>query len=462
MYKKTIAILSVLIIFTDLTFGQTDNKREEVIPVKDLKSDLKYLKNKLENLHPNLYLYSPKTRIDFVFDSLENSMTAPLTELEFYRHVTIISSVIKDGHTIILPGEKITDYHKRNSKFLPYHFAVINGRLFVDQVCTKDSSIKEGTEIISINKQSSAEILNMLMERQVRDGNNLTYPSWILNNYFREYYSFIFGHPEKYEITYNTNGQAATSTINALLKDSIYFYRQQRYPGRSFVKEANDGIRLSIEKERNYAVLTIRSFENSILKKEYKQNFERTVSDFFEQISNSKTENLVLDLRNNQGGDIENGVFLLSYLLDKPFTVVQDYVCIENSELVHCNGPSLGVHKPKQDNFKGKLFVLINGGSFSNSGIVASCLQANNRAVFIGDETGGSDHALAGFIKTLSLPNSNIRIELPTRQFLITDKTPNTGHGIFPTHVIKPLLADILEGKDTEMNYTIGLINKQQ
>lgn len=462
MYRKIITILIVLIIFVDVTFGQTDNKTEQVIPVTDLKSDLKYFKNKLEKLHPNLYLYNTKSRIDFIFDSLESSINEPLTELEFYRHLTIISSVIKDGHTIILPGEKITDHHNRNSKFLPYHFAVMNGRLFVDQVCTKDNSIKEGTEIISINKLSSAEILNILMERQVRDGNNLTYPSWILNNYFREYYSYIFGHPEKYEIVYNTNGHVVTSTINALPKDSIYLYRKQRYPGRSFIKEANDGIKLSIEKENNYSILTIKSFENSILKKEYKQNFERTVSDFFEKISNNKIENLVLDLRNNQGGDIENGVILLSYLLDKPFTVVQDYLCVENAELVHCNGPSLGDHKPRQNNFKGKLFALINGGSFSNSGIVAACLQANNRAVFVGEETGGNDHALAGFIKALSLPNTNIRIELPTRQFLISDITPNTGHGIFPAHVIKPLLADILDGKDTEMNYTIGLINKQQ
>jgi hypothetical protein len=44
MYRKVITVLSVLIIFTDLTFGQTDNKKEQVISVTDLKSDLKYLK----------------------------------------------------------------------------------------------------------------------------------------------------------------------------------------------------------------------------------------------------------------------------------------------------------------------------------------------------------------------------------------------------------------------------------
>jgi len=459
MTKQIVVFFLTFLVSLSSSFGQTTNIQEVVFSTNDLKADLRYLKTKLENNHPNLYLYTSKSTIDKVFDSLENSIIKPITELEFYKHITIISSIIKDGHTIILPSVESTNTQGNISNFLPYHFVILNNQLFSDMVCTSDNSIPVGSEIITINNVEANEIIKQLSERQVRDGNNLTYPIWILSNYFRQYYSFIFGHPANYAITYKINGQTNVASIKALPKDSIYFYRQKNYPNKTFSNLPNEGLKLKIENNKKYAILTIKDFHNNVLKKEYKQNFDKVIASYFEQIINSKTENLILDLRNNQGGDIENGVYLLSYLLDKPFSMVQEYNCIENNEVQHCNGPSLGQHNPKANNFKGKLYVLINGGSFSNSGIVSSCLQANNRAIFIGQETGGNPNVIAGFIKDIKLPNTKIQVQVPTKQFVITDKVNNKGQGVMPTQLIIPTLADILEGKDTELDYTIDLIS---
>lgn len=460
MTKQTVTFFLTFIVSLNLSFGQTTNNQEVTFLPDELKADIKYLKTKLENNHPNLYLYTSKSIVDNVFDSLENSILNPLTELEFYKHLTIISSIIKDGHTIILPSAEITNSQNSSHNFLPYHFVILHNQLFLDMLYTNDISIPLGSEIISINNVDAGEIIKQLTERQVRDGNNLTYPLWILSNYFRQYYSFIFGHPAKYLISYKINGQINETLIKALPKDSIYFYRQKNYPNKTFSNLPNEGLKLKIENDNKYAILTIKDFHNDVLKKEYKQTFDKVVASYFEQINNSKTENLILDLRNNQGGDIENGVYLLSYLLDKPFSVVQEYNCVENNEVQHCNGPSLGQHNPKTSNFNGKLYVLINGGSFSNSGIVSSCLQANNRATFIGQETGGNPNVIAGFIKEIKLPTTKIQVQIPTKQFVITDKTNNNGHGVMPTRFVEPKLNDILENKDTELDYTIDLISK--
>lgn len=462
MTKQIFTFLLTLFVFMNTSFGQATNKQEVVFPTEELKADLKYLRTKLENNHPSLFLYTSKSTIDKMFDSLESSILKPLTELEFYKHITIISSIIKDGHTIILPSEESTYYQGNTSNFIPYHFVILNNQLFLDMVCTSDNSIPVGSEIITINNVEASEIIKQLSERQVRDGNNLTYPIWILSNYFRQYYSFIFGHPADFAITYKTNGQINAASIKALPKDSIYFYRQKNYPNKSFSNLPNEGLKLKIENDKKYAILTIKDFHNDVLKKEYKQNFDKVISSYFEQINNSKIENLILDLRNNQGGDIENGVYLLSYLLDKPFSVVKEYNCVENNEVKHCNGPSLGQHNPKANNFKGKLYVLINGGSFSNSGIVSSCLQANNRATFIGQETGGNPNVIAGFIKDIKLPNTKIQVQVPTKQFVITDKVNNNGQGVLPTHKIEPNLIDIINNIDTELEYTIKLIDKNK
>ena len=460
MTRQTIFLITTFFILLQTSFGQVANNQEATFSVDKLKADLSYLKTKLENNHPSLYLYTSKTAIDKAFDSLENTIVNPLTELEFYRHITIISSIIKDGHTIILPSEATTNFQNNSGNFLPYHFVILDNHLFLDMIYTSDNSINTGSEIIAINNIAASEVIKQLSERQVRDGNNLTYPTWILSNYFRQYYSFNFGHPTNFTISYKANGQTNTTTIKALPKDSVYFYRQKNYPNKVFSNLPNEGLKLKIESEKKYAILTIKDFHNDVLKRDFKQNFEKVIASFFQQISDSKTENLILDLRNNQGGDIENGVYLLSYLLNKPFSVVQEYFCVGNNELQQCNGPSLGIHNPKSNAFNGKLYVLINGGSFSNSGIVASCLQANNRATFIGQETGGNPNVIAGFIKDIKLPNTKIQVQIPTKQFVITDKTKNDGRGVMPTHFVEPKLADILEGKDTELEYTIDLMGK--
>lgn len=441
-------------------YGQKNDNREILFSIGKMKADLSYLKNKLENNHPNLYLYSSKSLIDKTFDSLENTITKPLTELEFYKHITIVSSVIKDGHTIILPSSQTTNSKKNINRFLPYHFFVNNNRLFLNLSYTDDNSIPIGSEIISINDIKASEVIQKLIERQPRDGNNITYPTWILNNYFRQYYSFIFGQPTNFTIGFKINEQINIAKIKALPKDSIYYYRQKKYPNKIFLNLPNEGLKLKISNEKKYAILTIKDFHNDVLKNEFKQQFDNVIAHYFDQISNSNTENLILDLRDNQGGDIENGVCLLSYLLDKPFSVVQEYFCVENNKIQHCNGPSLGLHDPKTNNFKGKLYVLVNGGSFSNSGIVSSCLKANERATFVGQETGGNPNVIDGFTKQIKLPNTKIEIQIPTKQFVITDKAKNNGHGIIPTQYIEPKITDIIENKDTELDYTIDLIIK--
>ena len=455
---KVFSIVFSLLILPVFNLLAQNNVADKLFSQEELRSDLKYLRTKLEANHPGLYLYTEKSLLDKVFDSLELSISKPQTEIEFYKHITSISSVIKDGHTIILPSKKATTYHNENSKFFPYYITVIDGHVYVTKFCTAENLIPIGAEVLSVNGVSASEILQQMLDRQVGDGDNHTYPTWIISTYFREYYSFIFGHPEKFEIVYKTGAQSNTAHIQALSKDSIYYYRKQNYPAKIFTPVEDDGIKLQFAGDSAYALLTIKSFDNDILKTTYHQNFKKNISADFEQINASKIKNLVIDLRNNQGGDIDNGVILLTFLLDKPFSIVQDYLCVENGELQHCNGPSLGTHSPKPNNFKGSVYILVNGGSFSNSGIVSSCLRANGKGEFVGIETGGNPNVINGFIKDVELPNTKIQVQIPTRQFVITDKKINKGRGLIPTHIVAPSLEDILEDRDTELQFTIQLI----
>jgi hypothetical protein len=114
--------------------------------------------------------------------------------------------------------------------------------------------------------------------------------------------------------------------------------------------------------------------------------------------------------------------------------------------------------------FSGKVFLLINGGSFSNSGIISSVLETNNRAIIIGDEAGGSKTVLTSSfsVKTATtLPNTKIVCDKPDYRTVIRDLELNDGHGVFPTHQVIPTIDDIITNKDVVLEKAILLINKQ-
>lgn len=454
-------IFIILLFISSITFEQTEKKYS----VDELISDIAFLKLKLQSNHPNLYLYTNKQILNKAFDSLTNSIKVPMSELEFYNHIAIICSIIKDGHTMILPSNNLISYHNASSNFLPYKFKLLNNSLFVEMVLTSNTTISEKAEIIKINSIDTKTILHQLAERQVRDGYNETYPNWIIDSYFREYYSFIFGHPLQFLIEYKVSNIIETATVSATSKDSINYFKQLKYPNKTGLKLQNEGIVYRENPNENFATLTIKDFHKSELKKKYKQDFKTSIQNAFQRLNNSKIQNLIIDLRNNQGGDIEYSVYLLSYLLQDTFRVVEQYYRVSNAfnyQLVKTNGKELGWHQPNLINFKGQLYVLINGGSFSNSGIVTAVLKQHNRAQFVGTETGGNNKVLAGYIDEFTLPNTKIRINIPTKQFMLNETLPLTGHGTKPDFEINETIDDILANRDTQKEYVIKLINDKK
>ena len=409
----------------------------------ELKADLQFLRKKLEKIHPGLYRYTPKPAFDTFFDSLSNAIAKPMDEQEFLSFITLLNAKIGDGHTMFLPSEATTDHNNSKGRFLPFSLAYINGRLYIVENCSADPGIERGEEIVSINGEGTAIVMTQLMARQIRDGCNQTYPVWILNHYFTAYYSFVYGQPAQFYLELrNNNGGLHKKQVTALTKDSIKLLRQIRYPASE-----DQGITLEENKDSSTAILTIKSFDPDLLRSLYKQDYKSVIDSAFTTLKHHRTTNLILDLRNNQGGDFEPGRYLLSYLLINPAHYL-------------LSGKEAKFIRPKINHFTGKLFVLINGGSFSNTAIVSACLEREQRAVFAGEETGGNKHIISGQAIEISLPHSQIRGFISTTTFRIIPGAGD-GHGVSPTHPVLPTIADILMGKDPAKALALKLISER-
>ncbi len=121
-----------------------------------------------------------------------------------------------------------------------------------------------------------------------------------------------------------------------------------------------------------------------------------------EDLKGQGMKKLILDLRFNPGGLLEQAVEVSSLFLEKGKTIVSTRGRAEQSESRSESDPVLGSDVP--------VVVLVNGGSASAAEIVSGALQDWDRAVVMGDTTFGK-----GSVQTIfPLDNDGFALKLTT------------------------------------------------
>jgi carboxyl-terminal processing protease len=106
----------------------------------------------------------------------------------------------------------------------------------------------------------------------------------------------------------------------------------------------------------------------------------RDVRDLITKLKAQKIDGIVLDLRNNGGGGLDEAAMMTGLFIDHG-PVVQERDAVGSINLVDDDEPGV--------TWSGPLAVLVNGQSASASEIVAAALQDYGRAVIIGEPTFG-------------------------------------------------------------------------
>ncbi|MBK7570978.1 MAG: hypothetical protein IPI10_04945 [Bacteroidetes bacterium] len=185
------------------------------------------------------------------------------------------------------------------------------------------------------------------------------------------------------------------------------------------------------------------------------------------QLQSNSIDNLILDLRDNQGGA---AIHMLSYLLNDSFQYFTEIKSVagktDTSQILKNNKGKLSrTHKTQKVPFKGKLIVLINGGSFSNTSSFCSRIEFYKRGIFIGSETGGNKVVFSGEFGLKSntiLPNTKIICENSNYQITVTDINLNQGHGVLPTYSIFPSINDYIQNKDVVLSKAFEFVKDNQ
>ncbi len=141
--------------------------------------------------------------------------------------------------------------------------------------------------------------------------------------------------------------------------------------------------------------------------------------------ANPKAKGIVLDLRGNPGGLLNQAVGLSNLFIKEGVLVSQKGKNKEENLEYKANGRAPYTNLP--------VAVLVNGGSASASEIVAGALQDHKRAVIIGEKTFGK-----GSVQMLLPVNKDEAIKITTARYYLPSGRTIQAKGITPDIVIYP------------------------
>jgi hypothetical protein len=463
--------------------------------------DFQWLRFALEYVHPRLYKYEDKNVVDARFDSLRKKITQPVAGLDFLSLVSKTNASIHCGHLYTIPQDQLAK-EVLSKKVLPFHVKILGEDIYIMNNCS-NSSIPNGSRILFINGKSSQYILNNILRSIATDGHIQSRKYRLMERYFYYlfqgfdlYYHLHIDRKSTFEIEYLPYASNKSKTV--IIKGITIQERKKLLKEKYHIDEEawfkTPSPTFELLETKNYAILKV---SRSFYDKKIDPDFDSVLSSAFRMIKEKNIQNLILDLRNNEGGSEHQQMELMSYLYDQPFKLYQNIylshldflplkpVIIErdSAQLIFSNddeymrkinenlwinnyeySDNLQLKPPKEDVFKGKLYVLMNGICFSSSADLISDIKKTRAAVFIGEESGGTfEGPTGGDNIVIQLPNSKIMVRIsPNIQVGYMYHKHPIGRGVLSDYPVKYTIEKIISARDLEMELAVSMIEKNK
>lgn len=458
------------------------------LPAKDLKEDFTYFRMILESVHPGLYQYQSKVSVDRQMDSVYNLLRKNDNTLSFYNRLIPLVNNIHCGHTSLFLPATLSDSIRKLNGFFPIPLTVIDNRLIVNSTSYE---IPLGAEIVAINKEHTEKILPKLWKYEPVDGFNTLYQQeegvWdFAMNYF-----LLKGPQPFFTIRFKTadNDAIRQVTVEA---DTYSDALDHNFSNRFYYFAEDVNYDMELVDSINTAIMTIYTFGFDTYSAD--RAFTRFVKNSFRLLLHSpEIKNLVIDLRNNTGGNFHDMFYLQSYLTRRqewkefksaytvfnriPFTpylakgendVEGIQASIDSTFDHHPKGRSVRQYAGNEtkyaaaQTFKGNVYVITNTNVQSAASYFAALLQDEGRAKIIGSETGGSGSNTNSFhVLTYELPHTHIRLNVPVvhAEFSLLRNVAG-GRGVMPDYPVPLTLSDIETNNDPQLSFVLDSLIK--
>lgn len=426
-------------------------------------ADIDYYTRTMESSHYAPFTYISRRNyyagVERFKRSLADSISTRDLTLLFYP----ITALLGDAHSAPQLGQPFLKEDIKKDLFFPCKLVQENGRLYFPARLATELGVPAGAEVTAINGRDMVALFKEIA------GGMAGLPSFRQEASTRllSYFLFLKGIQPPFVLHYkDAKGVAGKKTLAAGVP-----FRQALTATLPHLVQPYD-YRI-IDQKLGY--INVRSLSGSV------STFRIYLDSCFHALKVAGIHHLVIDLRQNSGGNTDLGDLLFGYITTKKYTwgrkswkISQPYkdflrTTVGDSAaayLKHTNGTvweSENECNPQRNRFgrdtvfDGKVYFITGPFTFSSAMAVADVVKTYRLATIVGEPAGENVQDF-GEAFGIVLPNSKIRIQSTTSLSHGADCSRTRNGPVTPDMWIKPALEDKVWGKDPVLEYLLKKI----
>lgn len=455
-----------------------------VLTAAEAQRDLRILKRALTELHPGLYRHQTPADVDAAFAAAAEEVRDGADRGRMYLLASRLAAAVRCGHTwtnTLNQGEALKREVFARADKLPVTVRYVAGRLLVTGSAT--AGVDRGMELVAVDGRRASDLAaTMLPYLRADAGADATRLS---------------------QLTHDEDGGALDRLLPLLFPPVDGGYRLQvrdtAGPRELRVAATSVAARTAalaaaglgeppmdwkVEIRGDVAVFTMPTMAFWDGKFDWRASLAST----FATLESRKVRYLIIDQRQNVGGDDTIGKEILQRLLRQPYTppatrsesayervpyVLGRYLDTWDFSFFDRTGqvtrgsgrnwilkdqPPPTTLQPAAQPFRGRTIALVGPRNSSAGYLFARDLKASGAATLVGQATGGTQRGLnGGQLTWLMLPASGVAVDIPLISGL-HEGAPDAG--VEPDVAVAPSFEDAQAGIDTEMRAATALVQR--
>ncbi|WP_224483981.1 S41 family peptidase [Robertkochia aurantiaca] len=433
------------------TVGQTLVSREAAL------GDIDFFNKTLLAVHYDPYFYVSREEYDRHVNLIKEGITDSVHPKDFIKALYKLTSVLEDGHTAPSISQKVLGAELSKSQFFPWPAIIHDEKLFLSESTAEKAGIPGACEVVAINGHQSGPLLQNVLTNM----GGLPEFGESFTNSVLAYFLYLEGISAPFAIEYvTTDGKHGVVTT----AEGIDFVESIRLtlPG---LLEGN--AYKVLQDDTGYINFATMSGEW--------EDWSALLQQAFDEFRKNNISRVVIDLRQNLGGNSILGEVLFGFITDKPFQLQgsrdwrisqqykdqllesgntdSEYHSQNNGSLWHMGNCESAVSRMQVDEkFTGEVFLATGPLTFSSANMVADAAKTADIGTLIGEPTGENTNDF-GEVYSFALPASGIIMQVTTAMDYGAGCDPEIFSPVVPDIIVKPALEDKLAERDVVLEY---------
>lgn len=403
---------------------------------KQAQFDIDALIYTLGEVHPNMFSVCGQSDFFQSVAMVKQQLPDSVTTVELFKRVAPLVTKLGDGHTML--RFPYNDYFTPVTLRFPLFVNVKPDYTLHVRSCI-DNVIPQDAEVLSINGKSSRELIESMMD--YASGERDFFRIERMNADFPALFEMLYS-SGKYDIVYRLKN--SKKRVEVTLQPTKWEELKPRMPKKQAQAPTQD-YSFKLLESNHVALMDFRSFNNP-------RKMKAFADSMFVTLRERGIRNLIIDLRNNGGGNSTVGDVFLRYISPQPFQQMGKSLVRVTPTTARLIGNDLTAPgwyfynaeasdkliRPltkEEGHYEGNVYLLISHHTFSSAGSFAWAFKHFGMGTVIGEESGGMNVSF-GDILSYKLPVSNLNCTISFKRFWQYGASEENIHGTLPDYEV--------------------------